>query len=179
MANLEKFVKDHLDEFDSHEPEPGHFKRFENRLNAKQVAKPVANTRLQILKIAALIIILITVSVFVFDFATREIRERFEVAEQGSELPAEIREAVQYYDNQANNRMADLYQLAANHVGAKALSASALQDIQNLDAATDELMRSLAGNPGNEKILDAIIRNQRMKETMLNTIITRISEAKR
>ena len=177
MQNLEKYIKNHLDEFDSGEPEPGHFKRFEDRFAEQPVLKSSGRDRSLLLKIAALIIILITVSVFVFDFATREIRERFAVEKRGSELPVEIREAVQYYDNQTNTQIATLHKLAANREDAGTLNASAVKEIQSLDATTDELKKSLAENPGNEHILDAIIRNQQMKQTMLTNIISKLSQS--
>ena len=179
MPNLEKFIKDHLEEFDSFEPEPGHFKRFEDRLKAQPGLKPSVHNRWMMLRIAALIIILITVSVFVFDLATREIRERFAAEKQGAELPLEIREAVRYYENQTDMQVATLHKLAAHHEDAGALNASALKEIQSLDATTNELKKSLSENPGNEQILDAIIRNQQMKESMLNTIITQLSQSEK
>ena len=177
MPNLEKYIKDHRDEFDSNEPEPDHFRRFEQRLNGQPELKPIRHNRYRLLKIAALIIMLISVSVFVFDFATREIRERFAAEKQGRELPVEIREAVQYYDNQTRTQLAAITKLAANREDASVLNTSALKEISNLDATTEELKNSLAGNPGNEHILDAIIRNQRMKETMLTNIITQLSQS--
>lgn len=177
MSNLEKYIKDHSEEFDTYEPEPGHFGRFEDRLIKQPVLKPSGHNRSLLLKIAALIIILITVSVFVFDFATREIRERFASEKYGTELPIEIMEAVQYYDNQASTQIATLHRLVANREDAGTLSATAIIEIQSLDAATDDLKKSLAENPGNEHILDAIIRNQQMKETMLTNIITQLSQS--
>jgi hypothetical protein len=176
MTNLEKYIKDHHGEFDSHEPEPGHFKRFEDRLAARPELRPSRHNRSLVLRIAALIIVLVTVSVFVFDFATREFRERLAAERQGVELPLEIREAVQYYDSQTKTQMATLNKLAVNQEDAGSLNSSALNEINILDAATDELKKSLAENPGNEVILDAIIRNQQMKENMLNTIITQLSQ---
>jgi hypothetical protein len=176
MQKLEKYIHDHLDEFDFNEPEEGHFKRFEDRLSQQQVVGHIGHNRSQALKIAALIILLITISVFVFDFATREIRDRFATVKAGGELPMEIREAVQYYDNQTNTQLAAIEKLSENREDAGTLNASALKDIRCLDAATEELKNSLAGNPGNEHILDAIIRNQQMKEAMLQTIISQLSQ---
>ena len=178
MPNIEQYIKDNLDQFESAEPGTGHFKRFEDRLAAGQVMKSTRFSRPQMPKIAALIIVLISISVFVFDMATRSISERFAAGRQGTELPAEIREAVQYYDRQATVRITALDKLAANSGAADDLKAAALKEIRELDASTDELKNSLAMNPGNEQVLDAIVRNQRMKETMLNTIISRLSQSK-
>ena len=175
MSYLEKYISDHRDEFDAGEPEPGHFQRFEAKLKDQPVAIKHGHNRSLILKVAAAILILISVSVFVFDLATREIRERFASEKTDTELPVEIREAVQYYDNQANTKIAALHKLAEKHEGAGALDASAYNEIQSLDATTEELKKSLAENPGNEHILDAIILNQQMKGSILNSIINQLS----
>ena len=179
MSNLRKFINEHRIEFDDAEPSAGHFARFAERLDEQPVTRSIARNPSQILKIAALIIVLISMSVLAFDFATREIRERFASQKTGAELPLEIREAVQYYDNQTNTQIATLHKMAAIHEDPGALSASVLKEIQSLDATTDELKKSLTGNPGNEQIFDAIIRNQQMKEAMLNTIITQVSQSKK
>ncbi len=177
MKKLEKYMQDNLEAFDSSEPEAGHFRRFEERLAAAN-AEPVPVTgRGHLLKVAALILVLISVSAVVFDFATREFRDKFS-AGNGAELPVEIREALAYYDNQASAQMAVLQKLTVNRKDGALLAAAAEKEIRELDASTSELKQSHAVNPGNEKILDAIIRNQRMKETCLNTLINLLSPTK-
>lgn len=179
MTDLQKFIREHRAEFDDAEPSTGHFERFASQLDEQPVVRSIARGRSQMLKVAAMIIVMVSVSVFVFDLATREIRDMFASEKQETELPLEIREAVLYYDNQSRTQIAALHKLAVNNEDADALSASALKEIQGLDATTNELKKSLAENPGNEHILDAIVRNQQMKETMLKTIITQVSQSKK
>lgn len=177
MPDIEKYIKDHLDEFGSNEPEPGHFRRFEDRLAKESAGMRPLHSRSTLMRIAALIVVLVTVSVFIFDFATRQFRESFAGDGNTSELPLEIREAEQYYDNITTTQIATLNHLAAHHDDAGRVSSAALKEIQGLDATIDELKESLTASPGNERIMDAIIRNQQMKETILNTIIARLSQA--
>lgn len=177
MTDLEKFMVDHRDEFDAYEPAQGHFERFGQRLASKPVVEPALRQPVM-LKIAAIILLMITVSVFVFDLAGRAISDRFASGRQGGELPLEIRQAVQYYDNQTDTQLAALHKLAALQHEPGGISEAAVKEIRDLDAATAELKKLLAGNPGNERILDAIIQNQQMKESVLNTIISRVSQQK-
>jgi hypothetical protein len=179
MPDLSKFIRENRTEFDDAEPLAGHFDRFAARLGAQPETQVSERGGSKMLKFAAVIIVLISLSVFVFDFATREIRARFADEKQGTELPAEIREAVQYYDNQSGQQLASIPKLMTNQEDAAALSASVLKEIRSLDAATGELKNSLAENPGNERILDAIVQNQQMKETLLNTIISQLSQSKK
>ncbi len=174
MSDIEKFTREHHDEFDTFEPEAGHFERFESRLQQQPVIR-IGHHRSAMLKVAALILILISVSVFAFDFATREIRNRFASGKTGSELPVEICEAVQYYDNQTNAQLLALSKLTSGNTEALKISESAIKEIRNLDDATADLKNNLSASPGNEHILDAIIRNQQLKEIMLNNIINQLS----
>jgi len=178
MTHLKKYIEDHRDEFDSDEPAAGHFDRFEDRLAAIPGRGHGRPNRTVMLRIAALIVILICVSVFVFDLARREVTGWLGSERQGTELPAEIKEAVQYYDDQTRTQIAVIHKLAADNKDAGALNASALKEIRDLDAITNDLKESLAENPGNERILDAIVQNEQMKGTMLNTIITQLSQNK-
>jgi hypothetical protein len=179
MSNLEKFINEHHNEFDTYEPDPGHFERFESRFNEQPAILRSGYNKSVMLKIAALILILISVSVFVFEFATREIRDRVASERSATELPLEISEAVQYYDNQTSAQLGILQKLAADNTEARFLSESALKEISDLDIATSDLKKTLSSDPGNEHILDAIMLNQQMKELILNNIINQISQFKK
>ncbi|MFZ4522544.1 MAG: hypothetical protein ACOYNC_12620 [Bacteroidales bacterium] len=176
MSDIEKFIRNHRDEFDEAEPAIGHLDRFADRLSTLPLAAAPRRNRSQMLKIAAVIVVLISAGGLLLDFATRGIRERYATGNQGTELPAEIRDAVQYYTNQTNSQVAAIHNLAADHEEALAVNTAALNEIHNLDAITAELKKSLEGNPGNEQILDAIIRNEQMKERMLNTILKQLAQ---
>ena len=178
MSDLEKYIIDNKEDFDSTEPPPGHFGRFESRLNGHAVKAEPEIGRAMLFKVAAVILVLITGSVLVFDLVTKEIRERFASEKPGSEIPAEISEAVQYYDNITNTQLGTLHTIAATQQESGVALASAASEIKEIDAATEELKKLLADNPGNERILDAIIQNQQMKQSVLNTIISKIEQKK-
>jgi len=179
MSNLEKLIRDHRAGFDSEEPAAGHFRRFEDRLESLRAESRVLPTRYSALRVAALILILITVSVVAFDAATSGLRDWFSAGKGQSGLPAEIRDAMKYYDDRATLQIATIRELAMNREDAAAISASALREIGHLDAGSEELKRSLAANPGNEMLLDAIVRNRQMKENMLMTIIRQLSQSEK
>jgi hypothetical protein len=176
MSNLEKFVRDHLAEFNSDEPGTGHFRRFEDRLESLPGHSRNLPGRYSALRVAAMILILVTVSVVVFDTVTSGLRDWFSAGKGPSELPAEIRDAMKYYDDRATIQIAAIRELAMNREDAAAINASALREIGHLDAGSEELKRTLAANPGNEMLLPAIVRNRQMKENMLKTIIRQLSQ---
>lgn len=176
MTNLEKLIRGKRDSFDTEEPAEGHFARFEARLEAQPGQSPSYANRFTMLKIAALVLLLISVSVFIFDLATREIRERFAGKGNASELPLELREAMQYYNSQTEQQMGKIRSLAASNEQARELSRNALKEIASLDHNTGDLKTELQENPGNERIQAAILLNQQMKEGIMNNIITQLTQ---
>jgi hypothetical protein len=175
MSNLEKFITENRAAFDDAEPEPGHLNRFASQLEEQATPLVPGRSRSLMLKVAAIILLFISLSAIVFDFSTTQIRNRFSERGGGSELSAEIRDVLQFYDNQTTEQLAVLGNLTSENKEAKAMSLSVLKEIRNLDASTTELKQTLHNNPGNERIESAIIQNQQMKNSILNSIINQIS----
>jgi hypothetical protein len=174
MSNLEKFIKENRSEFDDKEPSTGHFERFAARLDDGAVSRSISQNRPQMLKIAALILLLISVSAIVFDFGATQIRQGFSSASGNNEIQGEFKDAILYYESESNEQLAVLGNLTHGKKEAGEISGSVLTDIKNLDATTVELKKALDENPGNERIQEAIIQNQQMKNTILNTVIDRL-----
>jgi len=175
MTDLQKFISDHRTEFDDLEPDPDHFRRFEKKLKKLPASRTLTSNRHQMLRIAALILVLISVSVFVFDLATREIREWYGTQTSRLELPKDVDEAIQYYDNQITQQLGEIRKLAGENTAGREVSASALKEIGMLDDNTNELKRCLLQNPNNERLLAALIQNQQMKEGILSNIVTKLN----
>ena len=100
MDKLDKFIRENSVLFNDAEPDPGHLKRFRAKLD-KDSGKGTFRIRNNIiLRVAAVILILITASVFVFDFATKRLGPAIESNNKGTGLTNEIRDAMEYYDGQ-------------------------------------------------------------------------------
>jgi hypothetical protein len=174
MSDLNQFIRNHRDEFDDVEPDPGHFGRFESRLQKEAVT--TVGKRNAMLRIAAMILILISVSVFLFDFATHEIMTRFGAGKSQVEMPGDVAEAIRYYDDQAIQQLSVISRLTGASPEARLLSESSLQELASLDDDTRVLKDELSSNPNNERILAALIQNQQMKEGIMRTIIHQLSQ---
>ena len=179
MTQLDEFIHKHRSDFNDHEPDPGHFSRFEQRLVASALLRFPPIHRGLMLKVAAIILLFISVSVFIFDLSTRAIRERLFNEQAMTELPVEIREAMQYYDQKADRQLVEINKLATTGKEAEELNQSAIQQIKALDDNTLELRKNLNENPDNGRIQDAILQNQKMKEGVLNTIISQLNLQKK
>lgn len=176
MSNLDKLIKENRDEFDSIEPLHGHFERFRERLGYYEQEEKSSPSRFGFLKIAAVILVIITGSVVVFDQATRSIRDRFSSEKPVTQLTSEMTEAVEYYDARAMAQMKEVNKLASDPVQANLINEEALKEMQSLDENTLELQKFLAENPNCERLQAAIIQNQQMKEGVMNNIVNQISK---
>ncbi|MEI6454837.1 MAG: hypothetical protein WCO93_00990 [bacterium] len=178
MNNLEKYVRQHREAFDDREPSSGHFERFEVRLDgahngSSRIGRPM------ILRIAAAILFLITLSAVVYDLKTNALRSGFGMAYSKTELPAEISEAIQYYDILAVKQLKEIDELAGTDQKARDLSLSARREVQSLDNNTVTLKKAFLESPGNERILAALARNQQMKEKVTSTILKQMNQNKK
>ena len=176
MNNLEKLLQENRDQFDSTEPLDGHFERFRERLGIDDQPAASNFSRYGMLKVAAVILVLITGSILVFDLATSSIRERFSPVRASVAMTSEMNEAVQYYDARAMAQLKVVRKLANTPAQADLINGDAMKEMKSLDESTRELQKSLAGNPNCERLQDAILQNQQMKEGIMNTIVNHLNK---
>ena len=176
MNNLEEYVTKHCDEFSDSEPPEGHFERFESKLgeSPEQHQHPIRRTN--VLKMAAVILLLISVGAFAIEYGVKGIFNSIMGSPESTGLSAEMTDALNYYDNQNRTKIERLAEIAAVTSETKGVEASVLKELESLDASSVELKRSLGQNPGNERLQAALIQNQRMKESILNTVLHHISD---
>jgi hypothetical protein len=174
--DLEKLIQENRDQFDSMEPLDGHFERFSERLGLSDEKIIAPSSRFSMLKVAAVILVIITGSVIVFDLATRSIREKFASTVAVKQMPEELSEAVQYYDARATAQLREVHKLANSPEQAVIINEDAVMAMNNLDEDTRELQQSLAENPNCERLQAAIIQNQQMKEGIVNNIVNTLNK---
>lgn len=179
MDDLEKYFREYRDQFDEAEPANGHFERFEEKYNARFGERSLRFDRPFLLKIAAGILIFLTVSVFLFDFSFHRLRRSQESENPGTLIPAEIQQAEQYFDNTASRRLGDISKLACCGQDTKSISSDASEAINSLDKNEEELKKAMSENPNNERIQAALIQNQQMKEKIVENVIRQVGNVKR
>ena len=178
MDKLEKFISENADLFNDSEPEPGHLKRFGEKLDLES---GMANFRIRnnmMLKVAAVILILITSTVFVFDFVTNRITNAVEIKSSANGLTDEIRDAIKYYDGQTKTRLGEFNKLACCGEEKNRLNSMVTSELNTLDANIAELQQALKEDPNNERIQAALIQNQQMKGEVLDNMIKQMKRTK-
>jgi hypothetical protein len=179
MEDLERFVNENLELFNDAEPGADHFEKFRNRLEQEESAGSKMKRSGMMLKIAAVILIIITIGAFIFDRSIHGLRNMLIPQTATVIFPADINDAMQYYSHQASQGMNEINQLAGSGEEARHLRDMTLNDLRSLDANTAELTRAYRQNPDDDRITSAIIRNQQMKETIINNVIQQLNTGKK
>ena len=175
MKELEKYIRDNAEAFNDEEPSAGHFERFSRRLERRD-NRGFAFLRSQMfIRIAATILIFLTLSIFILDYSFHGLRSVFGKERATVVFPQDVRDAMQYYAMQVSGGITKIHQLAATGEEANRLSAMVMNEMKILDKNTAELTRSYQENPNDDRITTALIRNQQMKETILEKMIEKIN----
>lgn len=171
MDKLEKFITENRESFDDAEPLAGHFSRFEEKLDQQNAHSGIAINKNLLLKIAAIVLILLTVSVYIFDFAANRISGNLSRENRSALVPAEMQDVINYYDDAASAKMGQINKLACCGQDTRKIYSMASDEMNTLNANSAELQKTLSENPGNERIQAAIIQNQQMKEKVMTQLV--------
>ena len=163
---LEKFVKQHREEFDLHQPDPSIWLKI-NPANA-----PVVRERkpLHWLRVAAAIAVIFAGSTAGIYFLTGG-NARSDL--YSNELYMEMQETEQYYNQMVNQRYNELQPfLAADPVAKEMLTT----DMEELDEVYEELKNDLKDNVSNPDVIEAMILNYRVKLEILEDVLNQLKE---
>jgi hypothetical protein len=176
MDKLEKFIIDNRESFDDAEPLSGHFSRFEEKLDRQNAQSGVYFDRNFLLKIAAGLLVLLTVSVFIFDFGANKLSKTLTAKNGSSVVPTEMQDAINYYDDAASTKLGQIDKLACCGQDTRNIYSMASDELNSLNANSKELQKALSENPGNERIQAAIIQNHQMKEKVMTNLVDQMKK---
>jgi len=174
MDKLEKFITKNRESFDDAEPLTGHFSRFEEKLDQQQSHSGFAIDKNFLLKIAAGLLILLTVSVYIFDFAANRLSKNLSGESRSAIISTEMQDAINYYDDAASTKLGQIDKLACCGQDTRKVHSMASNEMNSLNANSAELQKALSENPGNERIRAAIIQNHQMKEKVMNQVVSQM-----
>ena len=163
---LEKFVKQHREQFDLHEPDPSIW------LKINPANKPVAEERrpMRWLRIAAAVAMVFAGSTAGIYFLTGE---KADSDLYSSELYMEIIETEQYYSQMVSDRYDELKPFLASDPAAKEMLTT---DMDELDEVCNELKEDLKDNASNPEVIEAMILNYRVKLEILEDLLYQLKE---
>ncbi len=174
MKDLEKYVNENLKSFDDEEPGEGHLERFRMKLEQKDEVISVFKRSGIAIKIAAVILVFLTAGVFLFDESIHGLKHLIYGQTAAATIPSDVDEALQYYSAQANQGMEKISRLAGSVQEGHRLTEMVQQDLNSLNANSDELRKSFKENPNDERIKAALIRNEQMKKTIVDNVVMKM-----
>ena len=134
MDKLEKFITKNRESFDDAEPLTGHFSRFEEKLDQQQSHSGFAIDKNFLLKIAAGLLILLTVSVYIFDFAANRLSKNLSGESRSAIISTEMQDAINYYDDAASTKLGQIDKLACCGQDTRKVHSMANNEMNSLNA---------------------------------------------
>lgn len=181
-SKLEKFIRDHREEFDAEEPAPRVWKKLEEQLDVSSSDNKIH--RLALVRWTAVAAMTIFVMMGVFYFMNKSSREA--VARRNATPVNDIISAINpAYAKEVYHftELIEMKQSELKTIGKEQpqLYKEFLTDITTLDSSYNALKKELPQNPNREQLLEAMIENLRLQAELLNQqllIIKKIKQAK-
>lgn len=179
MKDLKKNIQDKRQAFDSREPNPGHFDRFEEKLDAYHAeGESWFEKHGFALRIAATILIFVALGAFLYTGLYDRVKGVLSDRIVAAELPDEVVEVMQYYNVITDSKVEQIDELAVSQDEAERVKQMALLELKALDEFRTELEKEYAKQPDNKRILNALLQNQQQREKILDRILNTMNQVK-
>jgi len=166
MSDLEKYIIENRDDFVSDEPDTGHFDRFKSKLKVEK--KPVSRESFfRVMQIAATFAILLASGVVIVKSSKGKAKMAVVT------VPEQYQETQNYYISQVNSRYDEIGSYNFSEEEEKELL---LNELQQMDSYYQELLVDLNANPGDERVISALIKHYQMKMLVMDQIIEQLKE---
>lgn len=170
MSNLEKQIREQRLLLDSERPREGHEDRFRQKLERLPRQVPVRRIRFRhAIQVAASLAIILTSALLL----VRKDQGSGKLA--GEEIPEAIVEANVYFTSQVDARYEEIKEFEFTDKEEKDLLLKELKDLENHH---QQLMKDMEANPGDERVINALIRHYQLKLEVMDQIITQLNQVK-
>ncbi len=169
MSDLEKYIIENRDSIDTAEAPGGHLKRFRKKLQQERNNDAGGIKFRHSLQIAASLAVIITSGVVIIKTG----QGGNKIAVKGP--TEEFQEVRTYYASQVNDRYEDI---AAIPFDSALEQEILLRELSEMDNYHNELLKELNANPGDERVMNALIQHYRIKLQVMDQIIEQLLQFK-
>ena len=176
--NLEDFISDNRDAFDTYEPGNNVWKAIEDELPGKKKKPLIVLTTWTRWSSVAAAIIIIASSVYYFSQGSLKDNNPVVAKPAGNDLPAEYSEELYHFTKLIELKHKQLQKIEKEQ---PELYRQFAGDISKLDSNYQALRKELPGNPNQEVLIQAMIGNLKWQIDLLNEqlqIIQKIKQSK-
>ncbi len=168
MNKLEDRIREKREELDGFEPREGHTHRFADKLDMRHRG---IFTRARSIKIAALLLLLLASSVFVYRYGY-QLPSRKNIPEQ--ELKSsELLQAESYFASQITEVYNAIDRFAPSDPEQKRML---MTEIDQMDSMLVSLQEELQANPNDDRIIHAMINHYQLKLEVMGQILTQLKK---
>ena len=177
MSFLDKKIKENKDFFDDKPLVEGHRNRFVERLGDVKQEQIKKDKWPNILKFAAVIIILVSGYLAFRNLSINSLNDS--VMSQVTEISfgPELENVFAYYDAISEQKIDQIDQVAKDSTEANRIRQFAQKQLKELDANLAAIEKEYAKYPDNQRLKAAIINNKRKKAEIMDNIIKQVDEA--
>ncbi|MBN4066126.1 hypothetical protein JYT51_02220 [Candidatus Amoebophilus asiaticus] len=166
MDNLEKYIQENSEKFNSREPDPQHFERFQSRINENR------KFRFSILiKIAASVIIALSVSLYYYNSLDDRLLTHEKNELTLGDISPDLEEVENYYSIIVSNKLAEAEML---EVSDKVQYNYIIEQLALLENDYELLKKELAVNYADERIINSMIQNYRIRIRLIEQYLKMI-----
>ena len=168
MENIEKMIKENRELFSDQEPESGHFERFDKKLAKQNGRKKTIRLTYRVSRIAAVGLLMLMSSMWAYnEFIKPE--ERFMNL---GDVSQEYHEVEIFLTGQIDNQ----YELLKNFdfSNDEAYKENMILEIDQMDSIYNNLQKELGANPGDERVVQAMIRHYQIKLGVITQILKKL-----
>ena len=158
---IEEFIQNNKDSFEEELPK-GHFQRFENRRGTSSESSWSIKLN-RYLVVAASVVVILTIG-----FVALLTRGNLSSSEYLlSNITPELYETEAYYQTEINQKMETLSER-------EKIDKSIFIDLMEMDESFETIKKDIEENPGDERLISAILNTYQMKMDLLDEILNRI-----
>ena len=163
MDNLEKFIRNNRNDLDRYDPSPEIWSGIREKTGER---KKILRAWLSA---AATITIVFGISLFAYIIYLKNSHQR----EAGNLYQQEFKETEYFYNTMVNSLYQEAKPLLTDHPD---MEKELKVDLEHIDKICSEIKRDLNDNVDNQEVIEALIRNYKIKIQLLEEMLTTLKE---
>jgi len=168
MNDIEKMIKENRELFMDHEPANGHIERFEQKLLRQTSRKKTIKLTYRLSRIAAVGLLLIMSSLWAYDQFISPERNLMSLGE----VNPDYEEMEFYFTSQIENKFGELQN--SDFMQDEEFKKEILLEVTNMDSVYKQLKVEMGNNPGDERIVEEMIRHYQTKLRVITEILNKL-----
>lgn len=174
MNDIDKIIRNNIEDFNKAEPDEGHFERFAAKLKMQKKKKRPFTSFTFMLKAASIAILVALSFLWTYDNLIKPTPEKTGISL--SEISDEYREVEFYYTQQVNMKYGQIRNM---DVFADSTQKSMLlKELSDMDSIYAHLQKELKTSPKDKRIINAMIEHYQLKVDVMNQILYQLEQIK-